>query len=625
MSRRLLLVLLLAGPLFLWHLDRPGFSDTEGMFSEPAREMVVTGDWVTPRMNGAPFLTKPPLTYWLAAALFTVTGPTERARLWPVLAALGTVAATGALGTLLFGEAVGTAAAVILATSVGFFVESRLLRADMILVLAVTLALLSYVRLWRGRGVGAALALWASIGLGVLDKGLLAVLLPGGIIVVAEIMEGVLRPRTVAARLRALHVPLGIAVVIAIAGPWHLLAAHRNPGFLWDYVVNQHLLFFFDEKLPRDSIPDSLGFFLAMFLVRGLPWSVLLPAACVHARRVVRGDPARACAMYLLTAWVLVVVGFFSLAPSRLEHYSLPALPAVALLVGAFLADARRSEAIRWAVPSLAMGALVVLAVLLDSPSHLLFRLEPALAGFGLEALVRVGAGLLVVALGGMALLLAARRGPHAIALGAAATVGVLLAAQIAHERVEALFSWRPFARIIHRSAPDGARVFFRASDEYQLCGGLAYYLERRLDLLAPAGWVPPTFLAGRTEQLFTPAPEFARAWHEGGAFFVSDDVEGPGAERNLVPGPHVVMAREGSRVLLYAGRRDGLGTPPGGSEHVAHLAHVDRPALGAKAEGLATTGNHEAPRGGARTAVFPQVALGVEAPTVAAVAARPR
>ena len=58
MTRRLLLLVILATPLYVWRLDRPGFSDTEGMFAEPAREMVVSGDWVTPRMNGEPFLTK---------------------------------------------------------------------------------------------------------------------------------------------------------------------------------------------------------------------------------------------------------------------------------------------------------------------------------------------------------------------------------------------------------------------------------------------------------------------------------------------------------------------------------------------------------------------------------------
>src|SRR5437762_14340188 len=103
MSRRLLAVLVVASPLFFWRLGQPGFSDTEGMFAEPAREMVATGDWVTPRMNGEPFLTKLPLMYWLSAALFTITGPTEHARICPALAGHGTVDAYRALCTLWFG------------------------------------------------------------------------------------------------------------------------------------------------------------------------------------------------------------------------------------------------------------------------------------------------------------------------------------------------------------------------------------------------------------------------------------------------------------------------------------------------------------------------------------------
>ena len=137
--------------------------------------------------------------------------------------------------------------------------------------------------------------------------------------------------------------------------------------------------------------------------------------------------------------------------------------------------------------------------------------------------------------------------------IGIAGTAALLVVVQVAHERVEALFSWRPFAQMIHDRAPNGARVFFRASDEYQLCGGLEYYLRQPLDLLAPPGWVPPTFLAGRAERLFTSPAEVGRVWREGAAFWVSDDVAPPGAEGQLAPAPHALVARAGSRVLLQA------------------------------------------------------------------------
>src|SRR5207249_2049298 len=258
---------------------------------------------------------------------------------------------------------------------------ARLLRADMLLVLAVSTTLWCYVRLCRGGGRAAALGLWTAVALGVLGKGLLALVLPGAAIALAELVGGELGPRTVGARLRALRVPLGIAVVAALALPWHVAAALRNPGFLWDYVVNQHLLAFFDAKLPRDSIPDSLTFFWAMFSLRTLPWGLLLPAAPIHGwqardRRAERG---------LVLAWIASVLVLFSLASGRLEHYSLPALPAVALLVGDLVAETaagRSRVSRRWLVvpPAAVAGLALVLAA--REPAGIIRELDPTLAGY---------------------------------------------------------------------------------------------------------------------------------------------------------------------------------------------------------------------------------------------------
>ena len=553
MSRKLLLVVALAVPLFAWRLGRPGFSDTEGMYAEPAREMVLTGDWVTPRMNGEPFLTKPPLAYWLAAGIMSLAGPTEFARIGSTLAALGTVTITGALGAELFGEGAGLAAAAVLATTFGFLLEARLLRTDMLLVLAVTGALWGYVRLRRHGRTAAAVGLWAAVGLGMLDKGLLALVLPGAAIGLAEMVGGELGPRTVGARLRALRAPLGIAVVAAVVLPWHLAAALRNPGFLWDYVVNQHLLAFFDAKLPRDSIPDSLAFFWAMFFVRTLPWGLLLPAALIHVRQA----PDRRAERRLVLAWIASVLVVFSLATGRLEHYSLPALPAIALLVGDLVAEtaAGRTRMSRlWLVAPPAAVAGLALAIGAREPAALIHALDPTLAGYGLDRLVKPAALTSAAGLGTFALLVATRRARPAMVVGVATAAVLFGFVEIARERVEPLFSWRPFARAID-DAPDGTPVFFRASDEYQLCGGLDYYTGRYVALLAPPGWSPPTFLAGRTERLFVPRTELERAWRGGKAVLVSDDVPGPADEAAIVPGPYELLARAGDRVLVRPAR----------------------------------------------------------------------
>jgi 4-amino-4-deoxy-L-arabinose transferase-like glycosyltransferase len=557
MRTRLLLLLALTSLLFGWRLGRPGFSDTEGMFAEPAREMAATNDWVTPRMNGEPFFTKPPLMYWLPAALFVVEGPTELARVWPAAAALATVAATVALGAELLGATAGLAAGMALATSAGFFMEARMLRADMVLVLTVTLALYLYVRLERRPRTATALAFWATMAVGVLDKGFLAVVLPGAIIASIEISEGALRPRTIGRRLRALHAPIGVPLLLAIALPWHVVAAARNPGFLWDYVVNQHVLVFFDKKLPRDSIPDTLGFFWTMFVVRSLPWSLFLPAAAVHARRLGQDDPMRARFLRIVVAWLAVVLGFFSLASSRLEHYSLPTMPATALLIGGLFADAEAGRlriARAWMViPPAVVGIAAMCALPMDA-GRLLESLDQSLGGFGLEPLVPWTAAVLGAGLLGLASLLALGHPRGGLALAVCTAAALLPLVQLGHERVESLFSWKPFAEMVNDAGPRDERIFFRASDEYQLCGGLEYYVGRRLDLLAPPGWVPPTFLEGRTQRLFTPVSDFRSAWAEGAVFFVSDDVDPPGAESRLLPGPYQVIGRAGGRVVARAG-----------------------------------------------------------------------
>jgi len=491
--------------------------------------------------------------------MFTLIGPTEYARLWSVLAALATVYVTGLLGRELYGEAAGLTAAVVLTTTVGFLLEARVLRTDMVLVLAVTLALYYYARLRRGAGPGVAAAFWTTLGIGTLDKGLVPLLLTGATLAVVEAAAGELRPHTLIARLKALSAPWGVLLLAGLVVPWHLLAGAQNPGFLWDYVVNQHLLFFFDKKLPRDSIPDSLGFFWGSFFVRGLPWSLLLPGALIHAW--FRAQPVRRqdTTQILPIVWLTTVLGFFSLAVSRLEHYSLPALPAMALLVGSVFADGA-AERVRvhrgiLAGPSIVVGLLAIIVTLRD-PSAFLVGLDATLRGYNLEPLVRPALLTLAVGSLGLAFLLMKRWYRAAWGIGVMIAIVLFPFIHIAYERTEALFSWQPFAHRIRENEPTDSRVFFRAEDEYQLCGGLNYYLQRRIDLLAPPGWVPPTFLASRVEYLFTPHAEFEHVWRSGTAVLVSDSVVRPGDEARLAPGPYQVTARAGERVLLQSDQR---------------------------------------------------------------------
>jgi hypothetical protein len=198
-----------------------------------------------------------------------------------------------------------------------------------------------------------------------------------------------------------------------------------------------------------------------------------------------------------------------------------------------------------------AAGALLALACV-TRPSALIAQLDPTLSGYGLSRLLRAAAATVAAGFGTLALLLTARRARAALLVGAVTAVALFSFVQAAHERVEPLFSWRPFARTIRDSLPDQTPVFFRASDEYQLCGGLDYYTGQYVLMLSPANWVPPTYLAGRTDRLFTPRAVFERVWRGGAAVLVSDDVLDVGNDA-IAAGPYSIVSRAGRRVLLRA------------------------------------------------------------------------
>jgi 4-amino-4-deoxy-L-arabinose transferase-like glycosyltransferase len=545
---------LVAAALLAIRLDVPAYFDNEGRYAEVAREMVLRGDWISPHLDFTLFLNKPPLTFWLAALVFRVAGATEWARLVSIGAAAVALFATCRLGALLYGGAAGAVAGIALATSVGFVLEARTLRPDMLVVAAVAIALWSWrAALAAPRGPARTyrlVALYAALGLGVLAKGLVP-------IAIAAVPIGVLTLRERGWRgIAALRPGLGLLVTAVIVVPWHAVVAARHPGFAWDYVLNQHLLFFLDKKLPRDSEGDPLGFFWAAFLGRAAPWALLLPLTLAEAVRGARRTAsAGARATFLLWAWVGGTLLFFSLAPSRLEHYSLPALPAAALLAARVWQRARRDELAPAAWPYLAAAggvAAIAGAVGLVAGRRLLARTYwlvevPEFLSLAAPAAATLAAVGVALAVG------AVRRRPDwvvgALALAAVPVALIVLRAEAA---AEPLFSWRPLARALVASVPADVDVFFQSPEEYQLVGGLAYYADRRIVLLEPPGFVPPAYLAGLTDRIFVPRPELERRWRAGERLaLVSDPQQRRDTPDGLAPSPFHVLGRFGDRWLL--------------------------------------------------------------------------
>jgi 4-amino-4-deoxy-L-arabinose transferase-like glycosyltransferase len=541
---------LAAGALLAVRLDVPAFFDNEGRYAEVAREMVLRGDYLTPHLDFVPFLNKPPLVFWLTAAVFRAAGPTEWARLVPIGAAMVALVATCRLGALLWGARTGLVAGVMLATSLGFVLEARTLRPDLVLTAVVVVALLCWRRAVTGvrRRTPWLVGMYAALALGMLAKGPIVLIAPLLTITVVTADESGWRG------LAALRPGLGLVVAGTIVLPWHVLAALANPGFAWDYTVNQHLLFLVGRKLPRDSEGDALVFFWGAFAGRAFPWVLLVPLALAEGVRGLRTRAGDARGTALVWVWLGIVLLFFSATGSRLEHYSLPALPGMALLAARGWQHAGAGTFGGWPWAWLAaVGVLLVLAggVLAAAGPALLADVywiaqAPALLALPIPAGAAsvVGGGtMLVAALGRLPRLV-----PAALALVAVPLAAIVVRAEVA---VEPLFSWRPAAEAI-RSLPPETEIVFEAPIEYQQVGGLAFYTGRRIALLEPPGFVPQTYLVPLLADMFLSPADLARRWGSAERLvFVSDPQQRRDRPDGLVPGPFHVVARFGDRWVL--------------------------------------------------------------------------
>ena len=562
-----LLLALTFGTLASIRLDRPGFFDNEGRYAEVAREMLVRHDLVTPEMNQTLFLNKPPLMYWLVAGAFALGATAEWARIASVAAATLSVFFTCLLGARVFDRATGLLAGAFLGTMFGFVLESRTLRPDGVLVACVVTALFC----WRAAEDAAEadrprtpwLALgWAALATGFMAKGAVPVAVVAIPVVVCTLRDHGWRG------LWRLQPVLGLGVFLLVAAPWHVAVAMKHPGFAWDYVVNQHLLFFLDKKLPRDSEGDPLTVFWSMFLGRTLPWIVLVPFTVREALRGRRRDGTETeHGVFFCWTWMAGVMLLFSAAPSRLEHYSLPALPAAALLAarGARRLAAGMVGRLGWAW----FGAIGVALLVAGGVGGLWGQrlLERVYWIREMPALLELLPPSVAVTLLGGTLLVWAVRRRTATGVGVALmVVGLPMMAIVVRAEAESepFFSWRPLARVIDARIPGSVEIVFEAPEEYQLVGGLAFYTRRRITMLAPPSFTPPTYLEPYRDALFLERAEFDRRWSGPDmVVFVSDPQRRRDTPEGLVPGPFHVLDRSGDRWLLT--NRDMPGTRSAG------------------------------------------------------------
>lgn len=356
--------------------------DVDAVQAQIARNMLESGDWVTARLDGIAYLEKSPLIYWVMAASYRVFGVHDwAARLPLALINIALCWVTARFALWAFGRKAAIYAGTMLATCVGIFLFTRILIPDAALVLTITLALWSVLRLleedephparWR-------VVLYVSLACGLLLKGLVAAVFP---VIIAGIYLAIRRQHGAGGLRKKLRPLSGLLIVLAIAAPWHVLATLRNPpyfdftmhsaegeyhGFFWFYFLNEHLFRFLNIRYPRDYNTVPRVWFWLLHFAWLFPFSLTLPVALKRGwvrRAELTAREARVRLLCLV--WVLFILCFFTLSTTQ-EYYSLPIYPALAMLLGSHLAT-RESypKPARWVLLPLLGLSLAIIVFLL--------------------------------------------------------------------------------------------------------------------------------------------------------------------------------------------------------------------------------------------------------------------
>ncbi|MFT5643093.1 MAG: 4-amino-4-deoxy-L-arabinose transferase-like glycosyltransferase [Janthinobacterium sp.] len=308
----------------------------EGRYAEMAREMLVSGDWITTRLNGIKYFEKPPLQTWMNALSFAAFGLGEwQARLWTGVCGLLGVCMTAHAGNKVFGRRAGFYAALVLGSSFFWAASSQIDSLDMSLSAMMTIALCALLIAQRDQATPAErrnwmLVCWAGMALAVLAKGLIGLVLPGGVLVVYTLAA---RDWRIWVRL---HTGKGLLVFFAIAAPWFVLVALKNPEQPHFFFIHEH----FERFLLKTHKREGAWYYFFNMLIPGIvPWLVLLPHSLAKA---LPRDQSAFQPRLMLLIWSTFIFIFFSYSSSKLPGYILPIFPALALLLALHLETATR-------------------------------------------------------------------------------------------------------------------------------------------------------------------------------------------------------------------------------------------------------------------------------------------
>jgi 4-amino-4-deoxy-L-arabinose transferase-like glycosyltransferase len=501
-GRALLLAALALLVVAVW-ADPPGSwlaEPDEPRYAEIPREMLATGDFVVPRLNGVPYFEKPPMLYWANAGSLALLGETPfAARLPTRLAGLGTALLLFFGVSRLWGRRTGLLAAVFFLMSPLGFTFSRLNLTDGVLTFFFTATVFAGFETIRAsaasiagnrRRTMALSALTGALAAGAfLSKGLVGLVIPGGILFFWALATRQARG------LLPLLVGPSVPLFALLVAPWLWLAEHRNPGFLQFFFIHEHFQRF---ATPISNRPGPIYYFVAVFIGGFLPGLALFARGL---RPIGRDHPN---ALFFLI-WFGVVLVFFSLSHSKLIPYLFPAFPPAAALAARGLVNAesagRRGSLVFAGVAS-ALLPIAALAI----PSA-----RAAVAASGVWSLAI--AAMLILAAGGIASVIARRDSERAIGALGAGWAGFYLVLA---------FIWphMPLARDIHElalSAEAESRSGGRIVSYQTYVQGFPWTLKRVIPLADHTGELEASWLPdAERKEIFWTKDDFWRRWSSG-------------------------------------------------------------------------------------------------------------
>ena len=552
--------------------------DVDAVQAQIARNMLLSGDWATARLDGVAYLEKAPLIYWAIAGCYRVLGVSDQvARLPVALSSIALSLLTAAFGAWAFGKRAGILAGLCIGTCAGLFLFTRIQIPDVMLTATTALAMWAFLRALdeseaHPRRWAAAMA--ASLGAGLLLKSLVGALFP---VAAGLIYMAITRQLFLARTWRRLRPFSGMAIVLAIAAPWHILAAIRNPplfdftmhsapgeyhGFLWFFFINEQLLRFLNLRFPRDYNTVPRVWFWLFHLLWLFPWSVYFPAVFkLSFRPVDRAGQTRLLAL----CWTGFILVFFTFSTTQ-EYYSMPCYSALALLLGSAIAEGgawiRRGTRVLSVIAAIAALACVGLAVAVwnyPAPGDIFTALNTHHGNYTLSldhirdltlpAFAYLRWPLLVA---GFAFLIGAvgtfwpRRSIAAIAV---MMVLFFHAARLALVVFDPFLSSRPLAEALLRS-PEGKLI---VDHHYYTFSSIFFYTDRTALLLngRTNNLIYGSYAPG-APAVFIDDERFADLWRESGRWYIVAEAAARARLEKLVgSGLLTVVAESGGKVLL--------------------------------------------------------------------------